>query len=71
MSAAGGRRRAKRLLRVVKIFVPFLVLFTLQGMLYTGHRGFDWFGIALIAPSGAAIVTLFWLRKFSESRTGD
>jgi hypothetical protein len=56
----------KRRLRAVRIFLVWVVLFFLQGMLYTAHRGFDFPEIMVLAPIFAAIATVFWLRKISK-----
>jgi hypothetical protein len=59
-------RGMKRSLRAVRIFLVWVVVFFLQGMLYTAHRGFDFPEIMVLAPIFAAITTVFWLRKFPK-----
>jgi len=54
----------KRSLRAVRIFLVWLAVFFLMGLLYTAHRGFDFAEIRVLAPILAAIATVYWLRKF-------
>ena len=56
----------KRSLRAVRIFLVWLVVFFLMGMLYTAHRGFDFPEIRVLAPILAAVTTVYWLRKFPK-----
>jgi hypothetical protein len=55
-----------RSFRALKLFVAFFVMFVLQGMGYTAHRGFDWLAIAIIAPSSAVIATFVWIRRYPK-----
>jgi hypothetical protein len=54
----------KMSLRMARIFITWLIICFLQGMLYTAHRGVDFPEISLLAPIFAAIATVYWLRKF-------
>jgi hypothetical protein len=56
----------ERSLRAVRIFLVWLVVCFLQGMLYTAHRGFDFPEIIVLAPIFATVATVFWLRKFPK-----
>jgi hypothetical protein len=55
-----------RSLRAVKIFLVWLVVFFLLGMLYTFHRGFDFPVIGVLAPISAVVAMVYWLRKFPK-----
>jgi hypothetical protein len=56
----------KRSLRAVRIFLVWLVVLFLLGMLYTAHRGFDFPEIGVVAPIMATVATVYWLRKFPK-----
>ena len=53
-------------LRAVRIFLAWLIVFFLLGMLYTARRGFDFPETGILAPIFAVVITVFWLRKFPK-----
>jgi hypothetical protein len=64
ITETGENTAMKKGLRMARIFIAWLIVCFLQGVLYTAHRGVDLPEISLLAPIFAAIATFYWLRKF-------
>lgn len=54
-----------RILRVLRIFLVWLVIISLMGMAFS-HLGFDSPEVKILAPILAVGVTAYWLHKFPK-----